>query len=407
MPSGTALSPDPTPGLVENARGCPRGVLFGSRELDENFPAAVQELHAVSPVSADMRFEDTYFISRYDDVHAILQDWETYTSALGVGGLPGEVNRLIPLEVDPPEHTQWRRLLNPYLTRPRMRQHAPQIRALADALLDGIIGAGPVDLVPAYAQPLPAQVFFQEIFNLPVEQAAECLEYVEQAVFSEDYQEKVVGYGKLAGFVGPLAAAAMQAPVKPDDIVSAVCHAEIDGKPVTIEDAASTLMMLVLGGLETTSAVVGGIAHHLGTHPELREELRGSPELVQSTVEESLRMFGPATHLRRTVTCPVSLHGKELREGDTLQMSYVAANFDAAHFDDPNTFEPRRSPNRHIAFGVGVHRCIGSNLARLVIETSIQAIVDRVGDFEIEGEPRYRVSPTRALREITATLSAR
>ncbi|MFE9327564.1 cytochrome P450 [Nocardia sp. NPDC052278] len=403
-PDGLVTADGP---LVADANGCPIGVHFGSEGFNEQFHAALQVLRDRAPIAADLRLENTYFISRYADVWQLLQDWQVYSSAQGVAGTAGSKNRLLPLEADPPEHTQWRRRLNPFLSRDRMRAKVDAIRRIADELMEPLLTGDEVDLVAGFAAALPARVFFAEIMGLPVDQAAQCVEIVERAVFSHDPAASAAGFADLEGFVRPLAAAAVERP-ETDDIVSAAAHTVIDGERAPLSDVVSVLVMLVLGGLETTSAVLGGILRQLAIEPGLIAELRSEPTLRDSATEESLRMFTPTTYLRRTVTCPITVHGKELHPGDKIELSYVSANFDETEFPDPDRFDADRRPNRHLAFGVGMHRCIGSHLARVVLHTALSLVVERVDRIDVLTEaPQYHSVPTRGLVSLPARLTRR
>ncbi|MEU8803259.1 cytochrome P450 [Spirillospora sp. NPDC048819] len=405
-PDVAALTAEDGP-LVAGAGGCPFGVRFGSAALDENFHEALAVLRESSPIAADLRFDRAYFVSRYADVWRLLQDWEVYSSAAGVAGTAGTNSRLLPMEADPPHHTDWRRKLNPFFTRQRMKRHTAGVRRAAEDLLTPLLDAGEVDLVRRFAQPLPAQIFFSEIMGLPAGDAELCMGFIERAVGSHDPGESAAGFAELAGFVQPLAAEVATRP-ETDDVVSAVVHTEVDGKSAPQGDVVSVLMLLILGGLETTSGALSGALNHFAEHPDLLPRLREDPVFVRSTVEESLRMFAPTTYLRRTVTCPVTVHGKEFRPGDTIELSYASSNYDSAEFSDPEVFDPGRSPNRHLAFGVGLHRCIGSNLARLVLEQAVTVVAERVEVIETAAGPRcYHSVPTRGLVDLPARLNSR
>lgn len=384
--AGAALTPGPA--------GCPHIVNTRSADFNDRYHEVLATLRAEAPV-APTPVPHEYFVSRYDDVYRVLRDHETFSSREGVAVDPGGT-RLPPIDTDPPEHTAWRGLLNRWFTRQRMAAHEPAIRAAAHAMLDRALAQPEVDLVATYASLLPTEVFFTQIMQLTVEQARTCAGYVDQAVFSDDHEASQAGYAALGAFIAPLVNELRARPPE-DELLSVIAHFQVDGEPISAEQAILAVTLLVLGGLETTASVLSGGLHHLATHPELLGALRRGDVAPAGFVEESLRMFAPSSGLRRSVTCPVELGGVQLETGDSLLISYASACYDEETFPDAATFDPARSPNRHVAFGVGIHRCLGSNLARLVLQTGFTVAAERLEAIELVGEVTYHSVPTRGL----------
>jgi|GEM_PF-546518 len=389
-PAGTPAGPALTPGPA----GRPYVVNTRTADFNDRFHEILATLRAEAPV-APTPVPHEYFVSRYDDVYAVLRDHETYSSREGVAVDPGG-SRLPPIDTDPPEHTAWRGLLNRWFTRQRMEVHEPAIRAAAHAMIDEALATPTTDLVEAYSSRLPTEVFFTRIMGLTVEQARTCAGYVDQAVFSDDHDASKAGYAALGAFIAPLVTELRARPAE-DELLSVIAHAEINGEPVSAQQAILAVTLLVLGGLETTASVLSGGLHHLATHPELLGALRREEIPPAGFLEECLRMFAPSSGLRRSLTRPVELGGVALETGDSILVSYASANYDEAAFPDAATFDPARTPNRHVAFGVGIHRCLGSNLARLVLRTAFTVAAQRLEAIEPAGEIVYHSVPTRGL----------
>jgi len=396
-----AVLPADEPAYSRNEPGCPYTVRTRSADFNAHYHETLAVLRAESPVAATPQ-PGEYYVSRYDDVYQVLRDPQTFSSAQGVAVDPGGA-KLPPIDTDPPLHTQWRGVLNRWFTRQRMAVHEPAIRATAHAMLDEALAADGTDLVTAYAGRLPTEVFFAQIMRLPREDAVRCAAYVDQAVFSTDHEASREGYALLGAFVTPLVTELQQRPPE-DELLSAVAHAEIDGRKATTEEAILAVTLLILGGLETTASVLSGGLHHLVTHPELLAGLRSGEVELNPFVEECLRAFAPSTGLRRSVTCPVELGGVALEAGDSILVGYASANYDEDTFPDAATFDPARTPNRHVAFGMGIHRCLGSHLARIVLQVGFSVFAERVGGAELTGEIAHHSVPTRGLTTLPVRL---
>jgi cytochrome P450 len=389
-------------GLTPDVRGCPYGFDNRSAEFNDHYQDVLATLRADSPVAA-LPEASWYFASRYADVYRILHDYQTFSSASGVATDPG--GQLLPLiDTDPPEHTGWRQILNRWFTRPRMRAHEAGIRAIAEELVQSAIEAGQTDLVPAYASRLPADVFFTLILGLSRDDAEACARWVQQGVFATSHEESAAGYAALARFIAPLVTQLRALPPE-DTLLSTLVHAEVAGREISDQQGVLLITLLILAGLETTAGTLSGALLHLAAHPQWLTALRTGQCPTESFVEECLRMFAPTTGLRRTATCPVDVAGKRLEPGDSIIVSYASANFDESEFDAPGTFNPARSPNRHVAFGAGIHRCLGSNLARIVLAVGIDVFAQQVGSVEVTGDLRYHSTPTRGLLTLPVRLA--
>jgi len=188
---------------------------------------------------------------------------------------------------------------------------------------------------------------------------------------------------KLAGWIGQFIAK-RRAEGPRGDVVDAVLGAEIEGRPITMQEAIGTIHLLILGGLETTAGVLGAAMLRFCEQPEILERIRERPELIPEAVEELLRLYGSFICIGRTARHDTEIDGRQVKEGERVILYWASANRDEAEFDDPNTFDPARERNRHIAFGAGPHRCVGSNLARMNLRVAIDEIARRLRDIKIK-----------------------
>jgi cytochrome P450 len=169
-----------------------------------------------------------------------------------------------------------------------------------------------------------------------------------------------------------------------DDVVDAILHAEIDGRPITDEEVIGAIQLIILGGLETTSGALGMMVMRFARHPEIPEQLRREPDLLEEAVEELLRLDPPFIGIARTAIEDTEISGQPVRKGEKVLIYYAAANRDPAEFAEPDSFDPLRARKRHLAFGAGPHRCAGSNLARLNLRLALEAIVSRLRNIELD-----------------------
>ncbi len=353
---------------------------FGSRFYD-----VLDDLRTNCPVAHEAR-RGWWFVSRYQDVRRVLLDWETFSSAGPLGAAGRSVGpRHIPLAVDPPEQRRWRQLLNPYFNPQRMAQLKGAVRDIADNLIDAFIESGECDFVQDFTLHFPGLVFFTQILGLPSEDVATCQHWIEQGVKGhQDTATAAAGFAALGNYVTRLVTARRESLKQQDDVIGAVVTAQIDGRAATVEEQASVVTTLILGGLETTSNLVGSTVHFLATHPALRIRLTADRDIRSTAVEEFLRYFAPTVWLGRTATADTTIADQPIHQGDYVLVSYASANRDETQFERACEFVPDRDPNRHIAFGLGPHRCIGSHLARLMFATALDRVLDRLTDLRLK-----------------------
>jgi cytochrome P450 len=353
-----------------------------SPQVTQDLYPALARVRARCPVAHSDQHGGHWVVTRYEDVLRVAQDWETFSSALGVG-IPHQESTMlaIPEVVDPPLHRVYKRLINAYLTPAVVRRYEEPTRALIDGLIDEFIEAGTCDFMPAFARIFPGRAFFEFVLNAPSDQVAH-LNDLATGVSMPTNPDIAACWAGLAGWIDNLVE---QRQVRPraDDIVDAILHADIEGRPVTHEEVRALIVLLILGGLETTAGALGHFMIRFCQEPEIPALLRHRPELVPDAVEELLRLDTPFVFVGRTVRHADEIARQRVEPGDKVLISWAAANRDEAEFAHPDTFDLERPSNRHVAFGAGPHRCAGSNLARMNLRLAVHELVQRLLDTRL------------------------
>lgn len=297
---------------------------------------------------------------------------------------PQAGRRLIPEQLDPPEHARYRKLLNPWFSAGAIAALEPRIRAVCAALIDEVAGQPEIDFVRDVARRYPGSVFLVT-FGLPVSRLREVTDATWEMTHLDE-QDDPGGIRRQAaadGLRAMLAQLADDRRAEPqDDLASALVHGEIDGQPVGGEEVIDMMFMLILGGLEAVAALISYATHYLGRHPADRERLVRDLDIVSTATEELLRCFASAP-VSRTATTPAEVGGCPVRPDDRFYLNVVMANHDPTVFEAPEEFHLDRWPNRHLAFGFGVHRCLGQHLARTEIRVFLEEWHRRIPDYHV------------------------
>lgn len=331
--------------------------------------------------------------TRYADIWAVARDDQTFSSARSPYGgdgtafiipkRPGAVQ--LPIELDPPESLPYRRLLNPILTTAAVDALKPVIRDITSATIDGFIERGRCDLVLELANPVPAQVTLEwlgfgtddwERFSLPLH------DIFASPPGSERLRRGEEGLGYIHERIRRLIAERRVAPA--DDIVTYLVGGKIGDRPITDEELQSMIFLVILGGVDTTTSLTGQVLVYLAQNPDARSSLAADRSLRETATEEFLRVFAPSQSMARTVMADTELGGCRLHRGDRILLPWVAANFDPDAFPDPDDVRLDRMPNRHTSFGIGVHRCAGSHLARAMFSEMLDQVLARLPDYQVD-----------------------
>jgi cytochrome P450 len=355
-----------------------------SPDLGEGLHPALGYLREHCPVAHSDQYGGYWMVTRYEDVMRVAQDWETFSSAQGVTvPMPdASVAMIIPEMVDPPLHREYKRLINAYFTQSVVSRYEQGVRDIVTRLIDDMIETGRAEFQDAFARPFPGMVFFEEVMHAPPDEVPEIV--------------RLTTIGSMPTLPGAMDArvailkwiAELVEQRRQDgprgDVVDGVLDAEIEGRPITEQEIMAILQLLLFGGLDTTAGALGQMMIRFCREPAIPALLRERPDLVPDAIEELLRLDGPLAYLGRTATRDVELAGQSIKEGDKLLVSWTSANHDGAEFPDPETFDLDRPSNRHLAFGVGPHRCAGSNLARMDLRIAVSELVRRLHDLRLE-----------------------
>jgi len=323
----------------------------------------------------------TWVLTRAEDMRAVLQDAVTFSSSRKFfSPLVGEDWPLVPLEIDPPDHTKYRALLNPMFSPKRMQQMQIGIRARAIELLDSLHDRGECDFMSEFAFPFAVSVFLQ-FLGLPQGRMAEFLGWAEQVLHGADAATRVAGGKAVVGFLRNLFELRRTEPV--EDFATFLVNANVDGRPLNDDELIGMGVLVFIAGLDTVAAALGFDFNYLAANPEAQSELRSHPERIANAAEEMLRAFS-TVHMVRVATKDVELHGVTIKAGDRISCATMVANRDPEEFADPDRIDFKREVNRHVAFAYGPHRCVGSHLARREVIIALEEWLRRMPAFRIK-----------------------
>jgi cytochrome P450 len=320
-----------------------------------------------------------YVLSRYADVEAAAHTPEVFSSAQGIGPERAPVAMMI--AKDPPDHTRLRRLVSKAFTPKMVEQLAPRIQEIVDELLDAALPRGSFDLVQDFASPLPV-IMIAEMLGVEPERredfkrwseavihvTAGGTQYGDMAAYLQSWQE-------FKAYMSRIVEERRRSPRH--DLVSALVQAQDERDALTLNEILNFCLLLLVAGNETTTNLITNGALALYTHEAQRQKLRGQPQLIQSAIEEVLRYDGPIQGVFRTTTRDVEVRGTTIAAHSKVLLLWAAANRDPEVFPDPDRFDIERTPNDHMAFGRGIHFCLGAPLARLEARIATQTILRR------------------------------
>ncbi|MGF6640481.1 cytochrome P450 [Paraburkholderia sp. MM6662-R1] len=322
-----------------------------------------------------------WIATRGEDIEAMQKD-HTHFSHRSVNIPPLNETQLVPLELDPPEHTAYRNLITPAFLPQAIASLESDVRSLAIELMEEIAPRGECEFVSEFSKILPIVIFLR-LADLPLSDRAQLLEWAEWAVRGNveqrnESQHRLIGY--ISTWVEQRKAEAG------GDLVSLIANAQIDGKPISPERMFGMFIVVLFGGLDTVASMMGFIARFLAENPAHRRQLIENPDLMVSSVDELIRRFGVA-NTARLITQDMEYKGIQFRKGDQIQLPNSLFGLDERKFSDPLAVDLTRKPVLHAAFGNGPHRCPGSFLARTEIKVFLQEWLKRIPDFRIrEGD---------------------
>ncbi len=319
-------------------------------------------------------------LTRYDDILAALQNPELFSSRAIAVIDPDPAYQWIPVMLDPPLHTTWRRLLRPFFTPATAAAMQADITRRCNALIDDLIERGSCDFVADFARRFPTTIFL-ELIGLPTERLEEFLAW-EYAILHPpaSAEGRVEAMMQVTDCFTELIAARRAQPR--EDLISAATTFTIDGRPVTDDELLQLCVLLFLAGLDTVAAQLSYTFWHLAGHDADRARIITDPDVIPDAVEELLRAY-TLTLTARKLTTDTDLLGCPMKAGDMVMLPLSMASRDPRIFSDPATVDFDRETNRHLAFGAGPHRCLGAHLARLELRTALREWHRRIPDYHI------------------------
>jgi len=346
------------------------------------------ELRQTCPVAHTERRGSTWLPSTYRDVVDLAHDIEHFSS-LDITVIPfdGEEPEepvlpygVPPISADPPLHTFTRRLLLPWFSHRKVESYEAMTRELCAGLVEGFVADGRADAAADYAQQIPVRVI-AAILGVPAELSDTFTGWVRAVLeFADDMEVRREGTIALIEYF--VAEVGRRKEHPGDDLLSALLQTEVDGQPIEDSIVLGVAALTLIAGVDTTWSAIGSSLWHLATHPDDAKTLATDPEAMPLAVEELLRAYSPVT-MARVVTSDIEFRGCPMHAGDKVLMNFPAANRDPEAFDHPDQVILDRAHNRHVAFGSGIHRCAGSNLARMELRVAIEEWLKRIPEFRI------------------------
>ena len=400
-------NPDPATGEVQlfsaEVAACPQPVYRG---LVEQCPFA-----RVAMLGSAV-------ISRYEDVKWALAHPEIFSSEMEEQMDLGTERPMIPQQIDPPRQTRYRKLLDPLFSRKRMRAFEPRVRQRAAELIDGFRADGACEYDQAFAVPLPCSAFL-EVMGLPQEDLGRFLELKDSIIRpwtklppEERQPADADGMRRMQDAVKQIKHDAGQEIYRyftetleererdaREDLLGYLVQVEKDGVRLERNEQLDICFLLLIAGLDTVTATLGCNMVWLASNPDTRRRLVAEPALLEGAIEELLRWETPVTAVPRIVKQEVELHGVKLRPGEMVSLLLGASNVDGAEFEAPERVDFERGQNRHLAFGGGPHRCLGSHLARMELRVALEEWHRRIPEYRIQPGAVPTYSP--GIREVT------
>lgn len=374
--------------------------------FNEKHVEIIDDLVERCPVAHSQVGEGYYLVAQNKLVREVGQNWRTFSAAKGyMPNRPDGLPYLYPEESDPPLHTAWRTALNPFMGPSTIAPYEATIRADANTLIDRFIDRGECEFVSEFAALLPGWAFFKNVLGVPIDDLDRLVDGVEDGTFNPDPEVRGQKFGFVFQYLGDYLKQRSQEPPRGDmvDMIAAGVPYE-DGSDSTWADRVSVLVDMTFGGIATTTYVMASGMHWLAQNPEARKLLIDDPDTyMPRAIEEFSRVFAPVVALGRTCTKDVEIGGRKLKQGDFIMMLYAGASRDPRVVEDPKRIDITRETVLHSAFGVGIHRCIGSNLARLELRATFEEFLRRIPDYTVKpgGEPTYVSGFLRSMRSVT------
>ena len=362
-----------------------------------------EELRKASPVVHTERFLGCYMPTTYQAVREIAHDTEHFSSRRVIvrDVRPETMNPAPPITSDPPVHKPAKQVLLPPFTPDAMKKLEPRVRAICNELIDEFIADGKCDAAARYTKHIPVRAI-AHMLGIPEKDGELFIEWIHGILelgIKDDNALMAAVHEMSAYFAGHIE---YRKTHPSDDLISTLMKAtDGNGQPLSDQHVLGSLRLLLIAGIDTTWSAIGSSLWHLAKTPADRERLLAEPELMPSAVEELLRAYSPVT-MAREVMKETTISGCPVKPGNMVLLSFPAANRDPAVFPDADKVVIDRKENRHAAFGLGIHRCVGSNLARMEMTVAIEEWLKRIPDFRLDpaGKVTWSEGTVRGPRQL-------
>jgi cholest-4-en-3-one 26-monooxygenase len=343
-------------------------------------------------------FRDRNGLAGAATYHAVIdaeRSPELFSNASGIR--PDQDAPPMMIAMDDPGHLLRRKLVNAGFTRKRVKDRESSIATLCDALIDAVCERGECDFVWDIAAPLPMAVIGDILGVLPNERETflrwsdDMMNFLSSTTEQTDFQVSIDAFAAYADYMTSMITARKAEPT--DDLVSVLVHAEVDGEKLADHEIINEVLLLLIGGDETTRHTLSGGTAQLLRHAEQHQRLVNDLTLLPNAIEEMLRWTAPVKNMARTMTADVEFHGTQLKQGEKMILLFESANFDEAVFGDPENFRIDRYPNNHMAFGFGTHFCLGNQLARLELSMMQERLLQRLPNMRLASEDPLPLRP--------------
>tara|TARA_R110000772_G_scaffold268731_1_gene398315 strand:- start:18539 stop:19762 length:1224 start_codon:yes stop_codon:yes gene_type:complete len=324
----------------------------------------------------------SWILRKASDIKAVYQNPECFSSAdfSPFGIMSGEEWSLVPVEIDPPHHGPIRQMLNPVFSPPAMKRMEQPVKDAATRCIERFKSGGNVDFVKVFAGPYPVGVIL-DLMELPQDRMEEFLVWEKQMLHSGDFTEMVTGCRNSVAYLKEVLAERQANPG--DDLISHMIKTPIQGREATYNELMGYFFNLFIGGLDTVTASLSNMFRYLAEHPVEQQYLRENPDKIPAAVEELMRAFSPVTTYR-TVTQEIEISGVRMLPGDKVAVSTTLSNRDHLAFDDPHAVSFDRKAAQHVAFGHGIHFCLGVHLAKRELRIAVAEMLAAFSDIRLQ-----------------------
>lgn len=404
-----------TKSIAESAEEIARRFNYWDPALNENPHAVLKQLRSQCPVAHSDELGGYWLITGYDEMRRVLADPASFSSRVLTLPPEGSPPLLVPETIDPPEHAKYRRVFTPYFTPRRAEALRERTRGIAIDLIERFVANGGGDFVADVAVPLPCTVFL-DIAGLPVSDLEQLLDWKERfmrdGVSDDPEKRQYVAEHVMPALMGYFNKALddrqAMGDERPDDLLTGLLTGELsEGVTMTRDEILNALLLLLAAGLDTVTAAIGMSMEYLARNPMVRREITADPALIPVATEEFLRYFSLVTNARQANSA-ARVGDVDIEAGDYVVVCGPSANRDERQFTGGEEVDIRRSPNPHLAFGAGPHRCLGSHLARMEMAVAFEEIHRLMPEYYITDgtSPQHRFGGVMGISELNLTVGS-